>query len=58
MAETELQTLMCAIREQLDHYGLREAFSPNPLSKPEPDMNAIRLTIEREEKQYLLAANK
>lgn len=57
MAKTELCVLLGAIREQLDRNGLMEVFSPDQLSAPEPDINEIKLTIEREEKQYLQPAN-
>ncbi len=57
MAKVEFQTLLSAIREQLDRNGLRENFRPDQLSVPAPDITAIRLTIEREEKQYLSAIN-
>ncbi len=54
MAEYELQALMSAIHEQLNRNGLAE----NQLPAPMPDIDEIRLTIERVEKLYPKAINK
>ena len=52
MTEQEIKRLLLDIRSQLDRNGLRTDFEWKSNGNLRPDMDAIKLTIEREEKIY------
>lgn len=54
MAETDLQQLFCEIRDQLNRNGLPSDMPREQAVVLKPDIDAIRMTIEREEKIYPL----
>jgi hypothetical protein len=54
MNEKEFRLLLSEIRVQLNRYGLTAEFDHGPNRNSRLDIEAIRVTIEREEKSYPL----
>ena len=52
MNEREFRLLLSEIRVQLNRNGLPADLEASSNGGSQPDINAIRLTIEREEKTY------
>ena len=54
MDGVDIRILLSEIRVQLNRNGLPADLVPEPDNYSRPDINAIRMTIEREEKTYQL----